>query len=361
MNVRKRAVRVDRRRSAARAAWLSLLAFALLGLQLGTSTCGGAALDVLVPCDDNRDCTDHLGTECVDGRCVCNGADLKFCGGMCRLKTECSDAGDGGNGGGGNGGSGTGTCATAANCKQPGNPRCGKATCIDGTCGLDLKPLGPIASQLKGDCKYVFCDGDGNLVEFLESSDFYDDGAQCVTNSCQGDQPTSLLVPNGNTCPETGTGVCYQGECVACIDDEVSCSGNLVCHGVYCVPLHCVNNQWDQGTGEMAKDCGGPCQPCDTGMGCKVGTDCTQKVCSNGVCQTPTCSDGVRNSNETGVDCGGKLNCPPCASGQGCKAPSDCLGGVCWAGVCEAPSCTDGVINGSETGVDCGGPCEACP
>ena len=51
----------------------------------------------------------------------------------------------------------------------------------------------------------------------------------------------------------------------------------------------------------------------------------------------PTCSDGIMNGNETGVDCGG----PEC---NACP-----------------PSCTDGIMNGNETGVDCGGPqCNPC-
>ncbi|MBX2872257.1 MAG: T9SS type A sorting domain-containing protein [Saprospiraceae bacterium] len=53
----------------------------------------------------------------------------------------------------------------------------------------------------------------------------------------------------------------------------------------------------------------------------------------------PTCSDGVQNGNETGVDCGGP-DCAPCET---------------------EPTCDDGVQNGSETGVDCGGPdCAPC-
>jgi len=51
---------------------------------------------------------------------------------------------------------------------------------------------------------------------------------------------------------------------------------------------------------------------------------------------TPTCTDGIQNGNETGVDCGG----PDCAA-------------------CPA-SCSDGIMNGSETGVDCGGSCAPC-
>ncbi len=49
----------------------------------------------------------------------------------------------------------------------------------------------------------------------------------------------------------------------------------------------------------------------------------------------PTCTDGIKNGNETGVDCGG--SCPACPS-----------------------SCSDGIQNGNETGIDCGGSCPAC-
>ena len=51
----------------------------------------------------------------------------------------------------------------------------------------------------------------------------------------------------------------------------------------------------------------------------------------------PTCTDGVQNGDETGIDCGG--SCPPCDGGA---------------------TCTDGIQNGDETGVDCGGSCPPC-
>ena len=59
----------------------------------------------------------------------------------------------------------------------------------------------------------------------------------------------------------------------------------------------------------------------------------TSNGCGSGA--SPTCSDGVQNGSETGVDCGG----PDCGS---------------------CPTCDDGVQNGDETGVDCGGSCNAC-
>jgi len=48
-----------------------------------------------------------------------------------------------------------------------------------------------------------------------------------------------------------------------------------------------------------------------------------------------TCSDGIQNQGETGIDCGGP--CPACAT------------------------CSDGIQNQGETGIDCGGPCQPCP
>jgi hypothetical protein len=62
---------------------------------------------------------------------------------------------------------------------------------------------------------------------------------------------------------------------------------------------------------------------------------------ANGTCMSPcgppSCTDGIQNGDETGVDCGGP-DCPAC------------------------PSCDDGILNGDEIGIDCGGPdCAPCP
>lgn len=58
-------------------------------------------------------------------------------------------------------------------------------------------------------------------------------------------------------------------------------------------------------------------------------------VVGSGGGSNPSCSDGVQNQGETGIDCGG-----PCSA---------------------CPTCHDGIQNQGETGIDCGGPCSACP
>nr|MBK7790372.1 T9SS type A sorting domain-containing protein [Saprospiraceae bacterium] len=116
---------------------------------------------------------------------------------------------------------------------------------------------------------------------------------------------------------------------------------------------------------ETGIDCGGPtCPPCpptcNDGIknGQETGVDCGGPTCPP--CAA-TCSDGIQNGQETGVDCGGPT-CPPCAASctdgikNGQETGVDCGGPTCPP--CAA-SCTDGIKNGQETGVDCGGP--TCP
>jgi len=121
---------------------------------------------------------------------------------------------------------------------------------------------------------------------------------------------------------------------------------------------------------ETGVDCGGTCDPCTTAATCtdgiqngdETGVDC------GGSCDpcaaVANCNDGIQNGDETGVDCGG--SCDPCAAVANCndgiqngdETGVDC-GGSC--DPCDpVPSCTDGIQNGNETGVDCGGSCPPC-
>ncbi len=83
----------------------------------------------------------------------------------------------------------------------------------------------------------------------------------------------------------------------------------------------------------------------------------TWSTVSGGVSVCPTCTDGIQNGTETGIDCGG--SCAACSGTcfngiqDGTETGIDC-GGSC-AAVCG--TCFDGIQNGTETGVDCGGSC----
>jgi len=115
---------------------------------------------------------------------------------------------------------------------------------------------------------------------------------------------------------------------------------------------------------ESDLDCGGAsCLGCAGGAHCNVAADCQSRQCTGGVCAAPSCSDGVQDGGETGVDCG--FGCGPCGDGGGCRSDVDCTSGYCSddflsIGVCKETLCTDGVRDNDESDVDCGGHCGHC-
>ena len=221
--------------------------------------------------------------------------------------------------------------------------------------------------------------------------------------------------------------------------DAGSCSGELgclgstecrtvICHGATCESFNsavdrpiaqnnhdCTKRQCDgngnvvdvRDPGDIPENDGNACtvEDCDEGTSpfAAAGAACPNGAC-DGLGHCATCDDGLRDGNETDVDCGGP-NCPGC-DGELCSGdPADCQSGHCVDGVCcttacdkkcdacavsytgvpsgmcapvvlgkqHGTSCTelggcgvanlcaceDGVKNQSETAVDCGGICAA--
>jgi len=284
--------------------------------------------------------------ECPLGKLVCceTAVSAGYCATVCPADCASGDAGTD---------SGV-ECVSDSDCTEDApSPECGRSRCVGGACELVIEE-GPLPSQLYGDCKRRECDGEGNLREIEDTSDFYHDGNECTLDYCDGSQPVNSLIPDAVPCPLSGEGYCYKGACVQCVQSipAASCKGpDLVCdNGFYC-------QSFSQCGGGK---CGGVCAPCGTGGPCGSGTDCVSKSCKAGVCALPSCSDGVKNDGETGVDCG-LGSCGPCPDGGGCQKPEDCLSGVCKIGKCQAPSCVDQTRNGGEEQIDCGGSCEPCP
>ncbi|MCW5837940.1 MAG: hypothetical protein KIS78_36455, partial [Labilithrix sp.] len=146
------------------------------------------------------------------------------------------------------------------------------------------------------------------------------------------------------------------------------CKGAPDCETGHCREGTCRDVAPDDGVkngDETDVDCGGTKAPaCADGKGCLAASDCVSLVCADGVCQVPSATDEVKNGDETDVDCGG-AGAPPCADGKTCATSADCSSLVCddASKQCLAPTDSDGVKNGDETGTDCGGPTTAkkCP
>ena len=150
------------------------------------------------------------------------------------------------------------------------------------------------------------------------------------------------------------------GNCVGCnttadCTDPSAPACDVAAH--LCVIVDCTDGV--KNADETDVDCGGSCGPWDDAKTCVIGADCKSGVCTAGVCQAPECDDGVKNADETDVDCGGDT-CPKCGPDKGCDTAEDCVGAECSGspGTCT-PNCADEVKNNAESDVDCGG--ATCP
>ena len=76
----------------------------------------------------------------------------------------------------------------------------------------------------------------------------------------------------------------------------------------------------------------------DQGVGkaCSLGRDCASSWCSTGdLCVASNCTDGVKDGDESDVDCGGSC-VAGCATGKHCNSPADCAGAdICFGGICK--------------------------
>ncbi|MCB9594898.1 MAG: hypothetical protein H6719_19405 [Sandaracinaceae bacterium] len=323
------------------------------GLQNGDETaidCGGGTCPgcpVGTGCTAGSDCAsgvcDPTSSTCIAAGCddgIQNGDETDLdCGGSC---TGCDD-GD--------------SCTVHADCTSgycsATTMTCATPTCTDGvTNGMEIGV----------DCGGGACPGCGDGGPCLSGTDCASGICDGTTETCSAPTCTDGVMNGAETDVD-----CGGGTCTACMDGG-SCTTATDCLSGRCDPTSMLcaaptcTDSIRNGT-ETGVDCGGgTCAGCADGGPCVVGTDCASGVCDGTTmtCTAPTCTDGVRNAAETGVDCGGGT-CPACGDGGGCASGADCTSGVCdpTTMTCLGASCSDSVMNGDETGVDCGG--GSCP
>ncbi|APR77538.1 BNR repeat domain protein [Minicystis rosea] len=121
------------------------------------------------------------------------------------------------------------------------------------------------------------------------------------------------------------------------------------------LPAHCTNGKKDNN--ETGKDCGGPeCMPCGAGEPCDAATDCSGGFCAQGICCTTACTDACWSCNA--ADTGGANGV--CSLAKAGADPGDVCqtkyGGKCGAaGTC---ACDNGLPDTDEADTDCGGVCK---
>jgi hypothetical protein len=233
---------------------------------------------------------------------------------------------------------------------------------LDVTCGDGLLNQDESDMDCGGSCQKACglgasCRDDGDC----------ESGSYCApeTASCEVPRCTDGLKNGAEVLADCGGGTCAGcppgSACALAIDCE-----SAVCDAGLCAAATCTDGVKNQNETDL--DCGGSCSPCDIGRACLAGANCQSFVCTAGLCAAASCTDGVKNQNETDVDCGG--SCDPCDTGLACVVAADCASAVCGALACapgallccQAPSCDDDVANGTEPFVDCGNAaCGGCP
>jgi hypothetical protein len=294
--------------------------------------CGGV---LCVPCHTGKSCRDDLDCSsnvCLNSICapaLCNDAKRNGnetdvdCGGgeclVCRDSSACIRNED---------------CASLV---------CSSGTCVQPTC---------IDGRKNGAETDVDCGGPCDPCEQLQTCTSHND---CKDRNCLGFicQPPTCFdgIRNGNE-SDVDCGLSCPLQCLVgqdCSSSEDCAS--TVCSGLLCVGSTCSDSK--KNGDETDVDCGGSqCQPCPFDGLCASSSDCNSKVCnpSTRKCERESCDDGVKNGDETDVDCG--ADCLPCLDHRLCLLNSDCSSSKCIDRTCR---CGDGFINGDETYIDCGG------
>ena len=205
-------------------------------------------------------------------------------------------------------------------CPAPPNS---SAYCTDGICGFFCDP------------DYADCDGD-------------------PVNGCE-----TYLLSNANCggcnlpCPQGTT--CSNGICVSTCSIDADCPSGMICQNGICVP-DCPDADADGYT-----TCDGDCDDTNASFNPGAMDDC------NG--NDNNCDGIIANSVDQDADgftsCAGDCDDTNAQVWPGATEicdglDNDCDGLLDEDGICP-PSCTDGIQNGQETGVDCGGPdCPPC-
>lgn len=229
-------------------------------------------------------------------------------------------------------------CFLPADCDD--GLECTADLCTQGLCD---NPFEPKKTKCGSDGKSV-CDGAGECVDCLSSSD-------CAAKDpavpiCQLSTRTCVSCNDGKKNGEETEVDCGGPDCGACLghacDPEHGC-GN----GAFCVQPE--NICCDKACDARCEACvfdktgapDGQCAPVP------YGEDPDQECSTLGACGAAAgkcrCEDGVKNADESDVDCGG-TTCQRCGGGKMCLNTTDCAAdvaecveGACCNSICELP------------------------
>ncbi len=204
-------------------------------------------------------------------------------------------------------------CKKDSDCMDPPQP-CLLPFC-DGTISA-TKPVKKGADspkQVPGSCERIVCDANGASHTVIDLTNV-DDQKECTTDHCGSDGTPQHSPMFGAHC-NNGTMFCNMtGSCVACLL-PTQCPGDGACVAYTCQVASCTDGVKNQDESDV--DCGGSTcsKKCDDGRHCKMDGDCESTLCQTNECRPATCSNGTLDTGETDIDCGGSA-CLTCVNGK---------------------------------------------
>ena len=203
-----------------------------------------------------------------------------------------------------------GTCngtACEVKCVKPNCPTetpCIALNCEQEVCVVTLEITPMLEDLSKKDCMVPQCDSDGNLVAVPGDDPPDSDPAACVRKACMNGMSVDELRAPEEPCGDMMDRVCdASGKCVEClVGTSVGCPSDEICYDAQdpkCSTCH--NGIKD--SDETDVDCGGAsiCRRCTKGEKCDVVTDCDYDPASNS--ETQFCSQGVCCNNKCDNPC----------------------------------------------------------
>jgi len=234
-------------------------------------------------------------------------------------------------------------CAKDSDCSD--GKTCTEDKCTAGYCENPPKPKGTgCGKELDS-----VCDGDGKCTECLADAD------------CAANHPTTPICDTDTqTCVSCFDGIkngkethldCGGPDCGACLaqpcDPQNGCGNHSICAAAdnICCDTACAD-KCEACVGAKTGEPDGTCAPIPSG------TDPDGECATAGGCgATPgkcRCQDGVKNGDESDVDCGG-TTCGGCSGGKMCGGNGDCAADVAYC--TAAKTCC---------GAPCDTPCSVC-
>ena len=261
-------------------------------------------------------------------------------------------------------------CKTTADC--PMASECGQYVCEGEICKVS-NPVAAgklTASNKRGDCLRLTCDGRGNVVAELDAKDVPHDGNDCTIDTCASGIPTNEQAPVGTPCGTDPKVTCNMaGACTGCSIDP-NCGENTECTTWACENTICVKKIKPIGTvidNAIPGDCreivcnrlGELEEAIVTGDAPSDGNECTTDACT---------IDGKAEHEPASVDtpCGTCGICTTAGSCEGCVNTGnfDCYEGKC---IPKPQPCTDGstcpstyCVDGFCCDQECSSTCMAC-